>query len=219
MTDVPDCPTKQEDGTTKTIPGEQDVRFNTSLGQEERDPGCTMRTVEKLVGVRVNHFMMADFNAVKTLSNAVGGVDICLAKDINDPKSHLNLTKGEHNVKGEQALAFVRTRHAVGFGGDLDRIKLQQQFLSSMIRKVKSNGTLTSPKKMWSLSNAATKALTVDTGIGSIKKLTDLARDLSKVNEKNITFTTLPVIDNPAEPEGQKATVVADETKAPTCSA
>jgi LCP family protein required for cell wall assembly len=196
ITDIPDCPTKQEDGSTKIIPGESGVRFNTSLGQSGRDPGCTWRTVEELTGLKINHFMMADFNAVKTLSSAVGGVEVCLAKDIDDPKSHLKLSEGRHTIEGEQALAFVRTRHSVGFESDLDRIKLQQQFLSSMIRKMKSGNTLTNPKKLWDLGNAATEALTVDTGIGSVDKLTALAKDLSKVNLKNITFATVPVVDN-----------------------
>nr|WP_180218282.1 LCP family protein [Streptomyces albus] len=210
ITDIPQCETKQKDGSKKVIPGEQQVRFNTSLGQEERDPGCTWRTVEKLTGVQIDHFMMADFNAVKELSTAVGGVEVCTAKPINDPKSHLKLKAGKHTVKGEQALAFVRTRHAVGFGSDLDRIKLQQQFLSSMIRKMKSGGTLTSPSKLLNLSDVATKALTVDTGIGSVKKLMALANDLKRVNVKNITFATVPVVDNPNDP----ATVVLNRQKA-----
>ncbi|WP_029391862.1 LCP family protein [Streptomyces xiaopingdaonensis] len=210
ITDIPDCPTKQEDGSTKNVPGQQDVRFNTSLGQSERDPGCTWRTVEKLTGVKINHFMMADFNAVKELSTAVGGVEVCAAKDIDDPKSHLKLKAGKHTVEGEQALAFVRTRHTVGFGSDLSRIELQQQFLSSMIRKIKSGDTLTDPSKLYKLGNAATKALTVDTGIGSVKKLTDLAQDLKRVNTSNITFATVPVLDNPEDP----ATVILDEQKA-----
>jgi LCP family protein required for cell wall assembly len=196
IVDIPDCPTKQEDGSTKTIPGEQGARFNTSLGQRGRDPGCTWRTVEQLTGVKINHFMMADFNAVKTLSSAVGGVEVCLAHDIKDPKSHLNLSEGRHTIEGEDALAFVRTRHSVGFESDLDRIKLQQQFLSSMIRKMKSGDTLTSPTKLLDLSEAATKALTVDTGIGRVEDLAALAKDLSKVNLKNITFVTVPVVDN-----------------------
>jgi LCP family protein required for cell wall assembly len=210
MTDIPNCPTKQKDGSTKNIPGQQNVRFNTSLGQSGRDPGCTWRTVEKMTGVKINHFMMADFNAVKELSNAVGGVQVCTAKPIKDPKSHLDLTAGKHMVKGEQALAFVRTRHSVGFGSDLDRIKLQQQFLSSMIRKMKSGDTLSNPSKLFDLANAMTKALTVDTGIGTVGKLTDLAKDLQRVNVKNITFATVPVLDNPDDP----ATVVLDEAKA-----
>ncbi len=210
VTDIPNCPTKQKDGSSQKVPGQQSVRFNTSLGQSGRDPGCTWRTVEELTGVKINHFMMADFNAVKELSTAVGGVEVCTAKDINDPKSHLNLTAGKHVVKGEQALAFVRTRHSVGFGSDLSRIELQQQFLSSMIRKMKSGGTLTSPSKLFDLANAATRALTVDTGIGSVKKLTDLAKDLQRVEPKNITFATVPVLDNPEDP----ATVILDEAKA-----
>lgn len=210
ITDIPNCPTKQEDGSTKDIPGQTSQRFNTSLGQSERDPGCTWRTVEKLTGVKVDHFMMADFNAVKELSTAVGGVEVCAAKNINDPKSHLKLKAGKHTVQGEQALAFVRTRHSVGFGSDLSRIELQQQFLSSMIRKMKSGDTLTNPSKLFKLGNAATKALTVDTGIGSVKKLTDLAQDLKRVNTKNITFATVPVVDNPDDP----ATVVLDQAKA-----
>ncbi|WP_314174535.1 LCP family protein [Streptomyces winkii] len=210
ITDIPNCPTKQKDGSTKSIPGQQQARFNTSLGQSGRDPGCTWRTVEKMTGVKINHFMMADFNAVKELSSAVGGVQVCTAKPIKDPKSHLNLAAGKHVVKGEQALAFVRTRHSIGFGSDLDRIKLQQQFLSSMIRKMKSGDTLSDPSKLFDLANAMTKALTVDTGIGTVGKLTDLAKDLQRVDIKNITFATVPVVDNPDDP----ATVVLDEAKA-----
>ncbi|MEU6120083.1 LCP family protein [Streptomyces sp. NPDC047117] len=210
ITDIPACPTKQENGSTKTVPGETGVRFNTSLGQEGRDPGCTWRTVEKMTGLKINHFMMADFNAVKELSTAVGGVEVCAGKDIDDPKSHLKLKAGKHTVQGEQALAFVRTRHTVGTGSDLSRIELQQQFLSSMIRKMKSDDTLSDPGKLWKLSNAATKALTVDTGIGTASKLMDLAKDLSRVNVKNVTFATVPVLDNPDDP----ATVILDKAKA-----
>ncbi|GGX01824.1 LCP family protein [Streptomyces noursei] len=209
ITDIPDCPTKQPDGSTKVIPGQQHVRFNTSLGQEGRDPGCTWRTVEKLTGVKINHFMMADFNAVKDLSDAVDGVEVCAAKDINDPKSHLKLTAGRHVVKGEQALAFVRTRHSVGTGSDLSRIQLQQQFIGSLIRKLKSSA-FGSPSKLLDVAQAATKALTVDTGIGTASKLLDFGNDLKKVDLNKITFATVPVLDNPRD----KATVVLDTAKA-----
>ncbi|MEU1231954.1 LCP family protein [Streptomyces sp. NPDC005828] len=212
-TDIPECQSRQPDGTIKTIPAETDVRFNVSLGQDGRDPGCVMRTVEELVGVQVDHFMMADFNAVKEMTTAVGGVKVCVEKAVNDPKSHLKLPAGESVVKGEQALAFVRTRHSFGNESDLDRIKVQQQFLSSMIRQMKSDDTLTDPGKLYDLANAATSALTVDSGIGSLTKLEDLARELSSIDTKNIAFTTLPVIDNPAEKI--RATVVPDPVKAP----
>ncbi|MFF0445477.1 LCP family protein [Streptomyces sp. NPDC004609] len=208
ITDIPSCETKDGNGT-KTIPGTSNTRFNESLGQSGRDPGCTMRTVTQMTGIPVDHFMMADFNAVKTMSTAVGGVEVCLAKPIKDKDSKLNLPAGKHVLKGEDALAFVRTRHSVGFGGDLSRIEIQQQFLSSMIRKMKSSDTLSSPTKMWDLAEAATSALTVDTGIGSIKKLQELGMELAEVDPKNITFATVPVVDNT-----DGATVLLQENKA-----
>jgi LCP family protein required for cell wall assembly len=204
LVDIPEC---KDEKTRQTYPARRGVMINEAMG--EAGIGCAVDTVNKLTGLKVDHFMMADFNAVKELTTAVGGVEVCTAKNINDPKSHLNLTAGKHVVKGEKALAFVRTRHSVGFGSDLDRIKLQQQFLSSMIRKMKSAGTLTNPSKLFDLANAATKALTVDTGIGSVKKLADLAKDLQRVEPKNITFATVPVLDNPEDP----ATVILDEAK------
>ncbi|MCX4753102.1 LCP family protein [Kitasatospora purpeofusca] len=195
MVPVPEC--QAPDG--KTIPGTARTMFNNSLGQDGRDPGCTWKTVEKVTGIRVDHFVMVNFDAVKTLSTAVGGVEVCAAKDINDPDSHLRMSKGRHVVQGDEALAFVRTRHAVGLGGDLTRIPLQQQFIGSMIRSIKSSDTLTNPAKLWKLADSATKALTVDSGIGSVDKLKDLALDLSKVDSGKITFATVPVLDDPAD--------------------
>ncbi|MET8629467.1 LCP family protein [Kitasatospora sp. NPDC004669] len=195
MVPIPECRTDQG----KKIPGLAREMFNRSLGQDGRDAGCTWKTVEKMTGIRVDHFVQVNFEAVKTLSTAVGGVEVCAGKDIDDKDSHLKMSKGRHTVQGEEALAFVRTRHAVGFGGDLTRIPLQQQFIGSMIRKIKSDDTLTSPAKLYKLADAATKALTVDSGIGSVDKLKDLAQDISKVDTKNITFTTVPVLDDPKD--------------------
>ncbi|MGW7823421.1 LCP family protein [Streptomyces puniciscabiei] len=214
IVNVPDCPTKQADDSTKVIPGTQNVRFNTSLGQDGRDPGCTMRTVKAVTGIQPDHFMMVDFNAVKTLTTAVGGVDVCLAHAVNDKESHLNLPAGEHKIEGEQALAFVRTRHSWGNKGDLDRIKVQQQFMASLMRKMSSSDTLTNPSKLIDLAEAATKALTVDKGIGHVGTLKDIALELKKVPTKNITFLTVPVKDNPADGVVHK-TVIVDPALAP----
>ncbi|MFJ8670210.1 LCP family protein [Streptomyces sp. NPDC093600] len=214
---IPDCPTKQADGSTKVIPGSVGTqKFNESFGVDGRDPGCTMRTVKELTGgLEINHFMMVDFNAVKTLSAAVGGVKVCLKKPIHDKKySKLNLPAGEHRLEGEDALAFLRNRHGLGNESDLDRIKMQQQFLASMIRQLKED-TLDSPTRLFSVADAATKALTVDKGIGSAMKLTALAKELGKVDLKNISFMTVPVVDNPDEPPNRRATVVLDPVKAP----
>jgi hypothetical protein len=156
--------------------------------------------------------MMADFNAVKTLTTAVDGVKVCVGKAVDDKQSKLRLPAGESWVEGEQALAFLRTRKSFGNSGDLDRIKVQQQFLASLMRKMSSGDTLTSPSKLLKLAEAATKALTVDKAIGKVGTLKDVALELKKVPTKNITFLTVPVVDNPAE--AVKATVVLDDSKA-----
>ncbi|CAL9293229.1 MULTISPECIES: LCP family protein [unclassified Streptomyces] len=212
ITDIPECKVRLEDGTEKTIPAQSGVRFNTSLGQMDRNPGCTMATVHKMTGVPIDHFMMVDFNAVKTLSTAVGGVEVCVEQAVKDKKSGLDLPKGKSVIQGEQALAFVRTRQAFGNKSDLSRIQTQQQFMGSMFRQMKSSETLTSPSKLLDLADAATKALTVDDGIGSVKKLQELGMEVAKVDPKNITFATVPVLDNPHE--RIKATVVLNEAKA-----
>ncbi|MFI2642991.1 LCP family protein [Streptomyces sp. NPDC018610] len=214
IVNVPDCPTKQPDNSTKVIPGTDNTRFNTSLGQDGRDAGCTMRTVKEVTGIAPDHFMMADFNAVKTLTSAVDGVEVCLKHAVNDPDSHLNLPAGESKIAGEQALAFVRTRHSFGNHGDLDRIKVQQQFLSSLMRKMASGDTLSNPSKLYSLADAATKALTVDQGIDKVSTLKDMALELKKVPPKNITFLTVPVLDNPADGTVHK-TVIVNQSTAP----
>ncbi|MFE2293481.1 LCP family protein [Streptomyces sp. NPDC059452] len=211
-TRIPECETKQPDGSTAVIPGIEKERFNVSLGQDGRDPGCTMKTVAEITGIETDHFMMVDFNAVKELTTAVEGVKVCMAKPVKDPKSHLDLPAGPSTVQGEQALALLRTRNSFGNSSDLDRIKVQQQFLGSMIREMKSSDTLTNPKKLFKLADAATKSLTVDQGIGSATKLMTLAQELGKVDAKNITFVTLPVKDNPEEPK--PITVVVDEVRA-----
>ncbi|WP_250404842.1 LCP family protein [Streptomyces cellostaticus] len=213
IVDVPDCETNQPDGSKKVIAGTSGVRFNTSLGQDGRDPGCTMNTVKAVTGIVPDHFMMVDFNAVKTLTTAVGGVDVCLKHAVKDRDSHLDLPAGPSKIAGEQALAFVRTRHSWGNQGDLDRIKVQQQFMASLMRKMSSSDTLTSPTKLVKLAEAATKALTVDQGIGSVSTLKDVALELKKVPPKNISFLTVPVVDNPAEKV--HATVVVNQEKGP----
>nr|WP_241562680.1 LCP family protein [Streptomyces hoynatensis] len=215
ITDIPDCEVKREDGSTEVIPGEQHVRFNRSMGYEGRDPGCVWRTVQQLTGVEINHFIMADFNAVKELSTAVDGVPVCIEEPIHDEKTGFDAdTPGTYTLEGEDALAFVRTRHSVGTGSDLSRIELQKQFLASLARRITEGGYLSSPTKLYDLADIATRSLTVDSGIGSLNDLRHVAQDLGQVPMSDMNFLTLPVVDNPDEPPDRRATVVIDEDRA-----
>jgi LCP family protein required for cell wall assembly len=161
-------------------------------------PSCAVATVEHLTDIRMDHFVEFTFNSFRTMVNTLGGVEVCLPQAVDDPYSHLNLSAGRHLITGNQALAFVRTRHGVGDGSDLGRIELQQEFFSSLIQKVESQGTLDDPVKLYDIANTATQAVTVDPGLGSIPKLLSLAATLRNLHTKDVTFITMPTVLDPA---------------------
>jgi LCP family protein required for cell wall assembly len=161
-------------------------------------PACAVATVEHLTDIRMDHFVEFTFNSFRTMVNTLGGVEVCLPQAVNDPYSNLHLSAGRHVITGNQALAFVRTRHGVGDGSDLGRIELQQEFFSSLIQKVESQGTLDDPVKLYDIANTATQAVTVDPGLGSIPKLLSLADTLRHLRTRNVTFITMPTILDPS---------------------
>lgn len=184
MTQVPACKDKETGQSTAGYYGQ----INGAL---EYGPACQVQTVHQLTGIPIDHFVKLDFSGVVKMSDAVGGVSVCVNKDVYDTYSHLKLSSGSHTLKGVAALEFVRSRHGFGDGSDLGRTVSQHIFLSAMIRKFKSAGTLTDPRAVYDLADAATKALTVDDGLGTVKKLIGLASDLNKVPTKRMTFTTM----------------------------
>lgn len=205
VTDIPDCPVGGA-----VVKGAKQQPISAVLAG--RDPGCAMRLVRQLTGVPVDHVLMVDFDAVKTLSTEVGGVDVCLKQPLSDPLTHLSLGAGTHTLKGEQALALVRTRQALPGHSDLARVGVQEQFLANLFGKVKAAGTLTDPKKLLTLARTASQALTVDTPIGDVDTLGTLAGDLGKVDQKHFTFAELPVKDTTG---GQaQGLAVIDQAKA-----
>jgi LCP family protein required for cell wall assembly len=160
-------------------------------------PGCSVAAVQELTGIHIDHFMKVDFGGVVSMSDAIGGVNVCVDKNVYDPYSHLKLAAGTHTLKGVSALEFVRTRHGFGDGGDLGRTYAQHLFMSQMVNKLKSAGTLTDVPAMYGLAQAATKALTVDTGLGSVFKLAGLGQELSGISTGNITFVTMQTQPDP----------------------
>lgn len=182
---LPMC--KAKDGTQK---GGTVTRFNEAF--DNGGPGCTVRAVEQMSGLSIDHYVVVDFSGFKEVVNALDGVDICLKKDVYDKDAKLNMKAGNHTVKGEQALAFVRARKSVGDGSDLSRIERQQEFLSSAIRKATSVGVITNPATLLAVLNAGTKSLTTDPGLASVPALKELALNMSGVKPSEITFATIP---------------------------
>ncbi|MFJ3777062.1 LCP family protein [Streptomyces sp. NPDC090075] len=190
MVDVPACKDTASGQSTSGYYGQ----VNSAL---QYGAACQVATVHQLTGVPIDHFVKLDFSGVVKMSDAVGGVSVCVNNNVYDTYSHLKLSKGTHTLKGEAALEFVRSRHGFGDGSDLGRTVSQHIFLSAMIRKFKSAGTLTDPTAVYSLADAATKALTVDDDLDSVKKLISLAADVNKVPTKRMTFTTMQTAPDP----------------------
>jgi LCP family protein required for cell wall assembly len=151
---------------------------------------CTIRTVEKNTGIRIDHFVVVNFTGFRDMVNAVGGVPECNTKPINDPLSGLRLSAGHHLLRGWRALAYVRARYTLGNGSDLERIGRQQAFMSSLVDRVKSK--LLDPVAIYRFLDAATKSLTIDDQLGGIKGLYNMATSLKSLPPSRVTFFTLP---------------------------
>ncbi|MFD3481950.1 LCP family protein [Streptomyces sp. NPDC058665] len=172
-----------------------DVQTNESLGRG--GPGCTVAAWYELTGITIDHFMMIDFAGVVSMADAIGGVPVCVQENVHSRNaegkgSGLKLEKGENVIQGEQALQWLRTRYGFEDGSDLARTHAQHMYMNSMVRELRKGAKLTDPGKLMSLAEAATDALTVDTGLGGVKKLYDLAEELKKVPTNRITMATMP---------------------------
>jgi LCP family protein required for cell wall assembly len=192
VTSLPACTDKE---TGRSVGARTDM-INEALSY---GPACQVAAVHHLTNIPIDHFMKVDFAGVVSISDAVGGVGVCVDKNIYDPSSHLKLSAGSHTLKGVAALEFLRTRHGFTGGSDnVGRTSGQHAFLGAAMAKLKSAGTLADPTTVYGLADAATKALTVDDGLGSVKKLISLASDMNKVPSKRITFVTMQNVADPA---------------------
>lgn len=186
MVQIPSC--KKHRGGI--VPGRTDmINSAFALG----GPACTWQTIESLTGIRIDHFVQIDFSGFTRIVNALGGVQICVPRPINDPKANLRLRKGVQTVRGEQALGYVRTRTGgLGDGSDLSRIRRQQSFMASVVQKATSGELATDPNRMYEFLSAATKSITTDEELtlATMKKLADSLKGMSA---GKVRFVTVPV--------------------------
>ncbi|HSE69190.1 MAG TPA: LCP family protein [Nocardioidaceae bacterium] len=197
LVDIPPC--RLPDGNW-SLP-QQDAMFNAafSVGQTQAgNPACTVNTVEKMTGMRVDHTVVADFAGFAAMTDIVGGVPVCLPEpvyqgDINPnlgEQGELVFHKGLQTVSGPKALDYVRLRHGVGDGSDIGRMQRQQAFLGSVISKVRAEGM--TPTNILPLAEAATKYLTFDSALGSARELVSLVLSLRHMNTQDVMFVTTP---------------------------
>jgi LCP family protein required for cell wall assembly len=178
-----------------------------------------IRTITAVTGLHIDHYVQVNLLGFYRISNAIGGVDVCLLHAQNPATdsdasgrgySGINLPAGHSVIEGSQALAFVRQRHGLP-GGDLDRIKRQQYFLSAAFSKVLSGGTLLNPFKLHALLHAVSSSLMTDPALNLIS----LARQFQNLSAGNVTFATIP--NDGAQtiyPDGVATAVVTVDTAA-----
>lgn len=167
---------------------------------------CTIKTLEHATHVHIDHVIVVDFAGFRRTVNALGGVEVTTRTPIDDPRSRLVLPAGRHVLRGREALAYVRARYGLGDGSDLERIRWQQAFVAAMVRKARSR--LYDPAATYRFLNAATRSLTTDRGLGSLRALYGLAADVKGIPGGKIDFVTVPTFPRQAVVPGDTANVL-----------
>ncbi len=188
---IPSCPTG--DGGNYSAMSAQMINASYMYGGLP----CTVLTIEALTGVDIQYAAAIRWAGVINMSDAIGGVDVCVAADISDKHTGLKLSKGEHNLVGEQALQFLRIRHGIGDGSDLGRISNQQQFMGSLVRKLQSDGVLANPPVLFNLATTAvaqvqSQQLVLSESLTSPQRMVQIAMAVRSVPYKDIVFVQYP---------------------------
>ncbi|OQD55640.1 LytR family transcriptional regulator [Streptomyces phaeoluteigriseus] len=185
MVDVPAC--RRPDGSRSSPTF---AMFNYSF--QTGGSACTIRTVEKLTDIRIDHHVVVDFHGFKKMVDALDGVEVCLKEPIRDKAAKLRLPAGRVRLDGEQALGYVRARKTLGDGSDTDRMDRQQRFLGALVNKAQSNDVLLNPVKLYPVLDAATSSLTTDPDLASLRGLYALVRGLRDIPTAQVRFLTVP---------------------------
>ncbi len=180
------------------IPAEDAAMFNTAyaLGGEL----CTVRMVEHLTGIYIDHYVTIDFNGFVGMVDAVHGVEVCIPKEVDDPAHDIYLEEGTQELDGREALNYVRERYVLSPNSDIGRMKRQQAFIASMVNRVFDANTLARFDRVYQFLDAATRSIRTDPELNSVGKLTRLAREFRHTGLDKINFVTVPIEPYPADP-------------------
>lgn len=172
-----------------------------------------IQTFEEMSGLRIDHYIEVNFVGFVRMVDALGGVEICTKRDIDDPKSHLVLPAGRHVLDGLDSLKYVRTRYFDGLG-DLGRMKRQQEFAGAMLRKATSAGVLLNPVKMVDFIGSALDSVVTDEGLNQSDLLT-LGKQLRNLSASNVRTLTIPLKYYNYSKNGVSGAVLWDPVLAP----
>lgn len=185
------------------------VRLNAAYA--EGGPRLTVRTVEKMTGVKIDHYLEVDFTSFMKTVDVVGGVEICTDRRLKDSRTGLDLPAGRHTLEGGRALQYVRSRHVDG-ASDLSRMRRQQHFMAALVERVTSSGILLNPLKFRDVTRAVLGSVRADKGFGT-GELLDLGRAMRNFSPSSSEFTTVPISDMGHTVKGAGATLKWDTGK------
>ncbi|GAB3632237.1 LCP family protein [Microbacterium shaanxiense] len=191
MLPIPEC--TRPDGSTTSAMSKQ------PLNSAYMDGGlnCVAKTVADVTGQDIEFAASVTFGGVIEITNAIGGVDVCLATPIKDRYTGLDMAAGTHTILGLEALQFLRTRHGVGDGSDLGRIGNQQQYMSSLARKLISGEVLGNVPTMLRLANTALSNLEASTSLTNPMTIVQVALAVKDVPFEDIVFLQYPTYEDP----------------------
>ncbi|MDT0437862.1 LCP family protein [Streptomyces sp. NPDC005840] len=198
------------DGTTGQRHKGHPVKINAAYA--EGGPNLTVRTVEEMTHVKIDHYLEVDFASFMKTVDVLGGVRICTSEPLKDSYTGLDLPAGTHSLKGGQALQYVRSRHVDG-ASDLGRMKRQQQFLAALIEQATSSGVLLNPLKFRDVTRAVLGSVRADQGFGT-DQLLDLGRAMRNFSPSSSEFTTVPIGEMSYVVKGIGSTLKWDAAKA-----
>jgi LCP family protein required for cell wall assembly len=193
VVNIPAC--TKEDGTTVT---ERTDLFNSAFSSA--GPGCTVKTIETLTGITINHAVIVDFVGFSNVVDALGGIDVCLTEAIDEPVENgagIQLPAGVQTLDGISALGLMRARYSLADGSDLKRIERQQELLSITIDQVTKMNLITDLPALYKVLNAATSSLRMDAGLSDLDSLVTLSTSLSSMGSNNVSFVTVPYESTP----------------------
>ena len=172
-----------------------------------------IQTIEQETNIKIDHYIEIGFAGFAGMVDALGGIDVCTKRDIDDPGSHLVLKAGAHTLDGIESLKYVRTRDFDGMG-DLGRMQRQQQFMSAVLRKVTSTGVLLNPIKLVNFFNATIATVRTDSELNR-NDLIVLAKQLKNLSPSKVRTLTIPLGNANARVPGLGSVVTWDSVLAP----
>lgn len=192
MLPIPSC--TREDGSVSSAMTKQQLNTAWSYG----GLSCATKTISELSGLNIPFAAKVSFGNVINITDAIGGVDVCIGNGgIRDYYTGINWPAGERNVQGMEALQFLRTRHGLENGSDLARISNQQQYMSSLARKLTSEDVLSNPATLYKLATTAVDNITPSESLANPTTMVQIALAVKDVPLDEIVFLQYPVITDP----------------------